>query len=127
MPKGRGNQREEELEAFADKLKEICEHVGFKISARGWAYQLEGFRLINKNQLDLAESIINECRNKGYLPIDFVPEDDPRMFRGVEIVMDYSPCVFMRRYLDSSLRCHSPHASPTSLPFLHNQAHTQRT
>lgn len=74
----------EELEIFAEKIKEISEQIGFKVSSRGWAYLLETARMINKDQFDRVTNLINKCRTEGYLPIDFVSEDSARMFAGVE-------------------------------------------
>lgn len=54
------------------------------MSSRGWAYILEGKRAINKNQFDKVEDAINRCRKAGYLPVDFVREEDARMFSGIE-------------------------------------------
>lgn len=101
----RRSNRREGLRAFADRLREISTQVGFKISSRGWCYQLEGFRLINKNQFDLVENVINECRERGYLPIDFTAEEEGRKFSGVEIPESVSPVEYMKQYLDATLRC----------------------
>lgn len=106
LPK-RGRNREGSLIEFAVKLHEIGRQIGFKISPRGWAYQLEGFRLVNKDQFDRVENAINECREKGYLPIDFVAEEEGRKFSGVEIPNDETPIQHMRRFLDAALRCES--------------------
>ena len=103
----RGRNREEEMIRFAVKLKEIGRGIGFKISPRGWCYQLEGFRLINKDQFDRVENAINECREKGYLPIDFVAEEEGRKFSGVETPEDESPIQYMRKFLNAALRCES--------------------
>ncbi len=98
------NNREQELPAFAEKLKEISRQIGFKISARGWCYQIEGFGLINKNQFDLVEGLINDCRESGLLPIDFTAEEEGRKFSGVEVPNDdETPVEFMQRYLDAAL------------------------
>lgn len=80
----RGSNYKRELKEFADTLKQFSDEVGFKISARGWAYHLETVRLINKDQFDLVESLINQCRKNGMLPVDFVAEEDARKFSGVE-------------------------------------------
>ncbi|MBA7505091.1 hypothetical protein ES706_03754 [subsurface metagenome] len=101
---GRRNRREG-LRNFADKLKEISEQVGFKISARGWAYQLEGFNLINKAQFDLVENLVNECRAKGYLSINFTAEEEARRFSGVETPELKSPIEYMKGYLGATLEC----------------------
>ena len=73
-----------DLEEFANFLKEISRKIGFKVSARGWAYTLETERLINKDQFDKVNDIVNKCRKLGYLPIDFVAEESSRAFNGVE-------------------------------------------
>lgn len=50
---GRTN-RKEGLREFAAELERISDTIGFKISARGWCYQLEGFGLITKAEFDLS-------------------------------------------------------------------------
>ncbi len=55
---------DERLHEFAEKIKELSEQIGFKVSARGWCYQLETERLINKDEFDKVESWINKCRKK---------------------------------------------------------------
>ena len=93
------------LRTFADKLKELDEQIGFKVSARGWCYQMEQFRLINKDQFDRIETIINNCRKKGYLPIDFTAEEEGRKFSGVEIPDTGSPVILIQRYLEAAKTC----------------------
>lgn len=94
------------LRIFADQLIELSDQIGFKVSARGWCYQLEGARLINKDQFDRVESVINKCREKGILPIDFVAEEEGRQFSGIESPEEDSPLEFMKSYLESPLNCH---------------------
>ena len=53
---------EEKLEEFASKIQKLSEQIGFKVSARGWCYQLESERLINKDEFEKVESWINKCR-----------------------------------------------------------------
>ena len=105
LPSGRGIKREESLTAFAQALEELGSQAGFKISARGWAYQLEVERLINKSQFDLVEKIVNECRKEGYLPIDFTAEEEGRKFSGVETPAVETPVEYMRQFLDGAMRC----------------------
>lgn len=76
--------KREELEDFAKKLMDISDDIGFKVSSRGWCYILEGYRLINKDEFDKVDSLINNCRRYGYLPIDFVAEESSRQFHGIE-------------------------------------------
>lgn len=92
------------MREFANQLKEIDKQIGFKISARGWCYTLEGYNLITKAQFDVVESLINDgCRRSGVLPIDFVAEEEARKFSGVEEPNNESPPMYMRRYLDAAL------------------------
>lgn len=65
---------------FAEMVEGVSRQIGFKISSRGWCYQLEGFGMITKAQFDKVETWINECRKKGYLDIDFVAEEEGRQF-----------------------------------------------
>jgi len=72
LPNGRGKNRLVQMADFASRLTQLHDQIGMKISSRGWCYQLEGFGLITKAEFDKIEKIINECRKKGYLPVDFV-------------------------------------------------------
>ena len=83
IPTGKG--RKIKLKQFAKTLIKIQEKVNFKISSRGWCYQLEGYGLIDKSQFDFIQRVINECRKKGYLPIGFTAEDKSRSFECVDI------------------------------------------
>lgn len=73
-----------DLNEFSDFLKEISETIGFRVSSRGWAYILEQKRFINKDEFDRVTNLINKCRKKGLLPIDFTAEESARDFSGVE-------------------------------------------
>lgn len=95
---GRTN-RKEGLREFAAELERIGDTIGFKISARGWCYQLEGFGLITKAEFDRVENLVNTCRKGGYLPIDFTAEEEARQFSGVEKPEQASPLDFMKRLL----------------------------
>lgn len=79
----RGANRQYELELFAQQLMKIDEETGFKVSSRGWCYQLEGYGVITKGQFNRVNNLINECRKDGLLPIDFVAEESARKFTGV--------------------------------------------
>ena len=74
-----------DLIEFSDYLTTLSLDIGFKVSARGWAYLLETQRFINKDEFDKINNLINKCRKLGYLPIDFVAEEDARKLNGVEI------------------------------------------
>lgn len=94
------------LKKFAEQLQEISRQIGFKVSARGWCYQLESARLINKDQFDKVEAVINKCRKKGILPIDFVAEEEGRKFSGVEEESYHSPLEFLKKYISYPMICH---------------------
>lgn len=91
---------------FAEQLIQLSEQIGFKVSSRGWCYQLESARLINKDQFDRVENIINKCRKRGILPIDFVAEEEGRQFSGVETKTIGRPIDYLRDYIEAPLDCH---------------------
>lgn len=97
---------DDNLTRFAEQLIELSDQIGFKVSARGWCYQLESARLINKDQFDRVESVINKCRKKGILPIDFVAEEEGRQFSGVESKQEQSPLEWLKGYIEAPLDCH---------------------
>lgn len=98
-------ERELAYETFVTQLKLLGKQIGFKVSARGWCYQMESFGLIDKSQFNRVENIINKCRRNGHLPINFTAEEDARKFSGVEEETDVSPLEYMERYLSGSIRC----------------------
>ena len=100
LPKGK-----EGLEDFARALEELSDQIGFRLSSRGWCYQLEGFGLIDKAQFDKVERVINRCRGNGLLPVDFTAEEEGRQFSGVEDPEEETPPQFMRGYLEAALDC----------------------
>lgn len=105
LPHGKGRNHIRGLVTFARQLIEIQNKIGFKISSRGWAYQLESYRFINKDQFDRIEGLINECRRYGVLPIDFVAEEEGRKFSGVEVPMTCSHNEWLQSWIASTLNC----------------------
>lgn len=85
--------KDDDLRDFAEMLKSLQMKIDFRVSSRGWAYLLETERLINKDEFDKVTNVINNCRRKGILPIDFVAEESSRAFQGVEIPSDESVVV----------------------------------
>jgi hypothetical protein len=69
---------EEKVVAFCAALKEVRSRLDFDVGSRGWAYILEGDRLIDKGELDAAQRLINDCRKIGDLPLDICSEDGKR-------------------------------------------------
>ena len=106
LPTATGGQKYyDQLYDFATGLEILSDDIGFRMSARGWAYTLEGLRLINKDQFDRVETLINSCREKGYLPIDFTAEEEGRKFSGVETPSTDSIPGFMARYVNAVSEC----------------------
>lgn len=79
---------DKELRKFASIVESISDTIGMKVSSRGWCYILEGRRLINKNQFEKVATLINDCRKKGFLPVDFCAEESARAFEGVVVPHD---------------------------------------
>jgi hypothetical protein len=103
MEKGKTRaEYEAELYTFAENMKAFRSRAGFKISSRSWCYQLEGMRLINKDQFSRVENLINKCRENGLLPIDFVPDEDARKFSGVEVADSETAAEYIVGYLDAA-------------------------
>ncbi|MFO8020651.1 MAG: hypothetical protein R6U96_18655 [Promethearchaeia archaeon] len=98
---------EQQLQNFADALMELDSQMSDKVSSRGWCYLLEGMGLISKDQFDYAQKIINRCRKRGYLPVDFVELDEARDYINVEPLAEgkSDPKVIIRRNLDWVLEC----------------------
>lgn len=93
---------DEDLREFADALRA---YPAPKISARGWGYQLETDLLVTKGQLDRVENLVGVCIKKGFLPVDFVLQEDARKFSGVELPERRTPVEYMKSYLEAVLDC----------------------
>ena len=87
------------LRQLAKMLLELQPKIGFKVSSRGWCYQLEGFGMITKGEFDRIQRAINICRKRGYIPIDFVLVDETRVFDGVETPEEKSPSEMLKSYI----------------------------
>src|SRR5262245_18352748 len=77
--------------AYQDKVAEFCRillevqsRLDFSVGSRAWAYGLQGERLIDKDDLDAAQLLINNCRKSGDLPLDICAEDDKRAAENLE-------------------------------------------
>lgn len=97
--------RQDGLMNFSQQIADLGNSIGFKISARGWCYQLEGFGLITKAEFDRVENVINTCRREGYLAVDFTAEEEGRHFSGIEIPETMTPVEYLGSVLRTSLYC----------------------
>ena len=77
-----------EVAGFIDVLIRLSETIGFKMSARGWCYAIEGKKLITKGEFDACEKLINSCRKNGLLPNGFIAGDKSRNFSCIERFID---------------------------------------
>lgn len=76
----RGRYLDHHLIEFANELKSLSRQIGFKVSARGWAYIMEQQRMINKDQFDKVNTLINTCRKKG------LAEKETKLFKVFRIL-----------------------------------------
>jgi hypothetical protein len=88
------------VEEFASTIKEIASTLDFKPSSRGWCYLLEGMGYLTKADLDAGQTLINDCRKNGLLPLDITCEDAKRQFENLEDITDDSPEQFAQAYVD---------------------------
>ena|SRR5438094_6176625 len=51
--------------AFCATILKVQSRLDFAVGSRGWAYILEGDRLINKGEINAAQNLINICRKNG--------------------------------------------------------------
>jgi hypothetical protein len=75
---------QEKVADFCAVLLEVKSRLDFEVGSRGWAYVLEGDRLIDKDEIDAAQNLINDCRKSGDLPLDFCSEDGKRAAENLE-------------------------------------------
>lgn len=72
-----------DLKRFAATILKISSRLDFKVSSRGWCYLLEDSGL-RKGDFNYAQTLINDCRKTGVLPLDICCEDDGRQAAHVE-------------------------------------------
>jgi hypothetical protein len=93
------------LHEVADFLKELDRRIGFKVSSRGWAYLMEDYGL-KKSQFDRMETLINKCRKRGFLPVDFTAEESARAFHEVHTPSTgETHADFLARWLEYGYKC----------------------
>lgn len=99
-----------ELKAFAQMILDIRQGMSFAPSIRGWCYILEEHGLL-KGEFDRAQTIINDCRKSGLLPLEISAEDANRKTDGIQQLDDASPEAFAHTiygYLDYFIKSYTP-------------------
>jgi len=76
---------ERDLMSFCNEIIQINSTLDFNVSSRGWCYVLEDHGLL-KSRFDNAQTLINDCRKSGRLPLDICKEDEARTFSNVEAI-----------------------------------------
>jgi hypothetical protein len=93
------------IHEFVELILKIDAQIGFKVSSRGWGYLMEQHGIIDKSQFDKVENLINRCRKRGWLPVDFVAEDEARQFSGIERADGEDLQEYFNRYLRYLQKC----------------------
>jgi len=88
-----------EVNEFANGLMQIASRLDFRPSSRGWCYILEEVAGVRKDRFDYCQTLINDCRKLGILPLDITSEDAKRQFGNLEQIDDDSPEDFARNQL----------------------------
>lgn len=71
---------------FYAAILEMKSRLDFAVSARGWCYLMEQAGAITKAEFDRVESLINEARKAGDLPLNICAVDETRRFDCMESV-----------------------------------------
>jgi hypothetical protein len=77
-------QYDAQLEVFYDAILEIKSRLDFEVSARGWCYLMEQAGAITKANFSQVETLINDARKSGALPINICAVDETRSFDCLE-------------------------------------------
>jgi hypothetical protein len=108
LPKrSRGYQGPAAIERYQDQLADWCRLIleinstlDFKVSSRGWCYILEQKAGLLKGDFDDAQTLINDCRKNGSLPLDICAEDNGRAIEGLQRIDNASIDDEAKRALD---------------------------
>jgi hypothetical protein len=79
------------LKAFCAGIMKLRSGLDFPVGSRGWGYVCESHNLITKDDIDLVERLINDCRKSGDLPLDICSVDEERAFDHVQDIDDTTP------------------------------------
>lgn len=79
------------LDQFYKAILKIKSRLDFEVSARGWCYLMEQQGLITKAEFDRVETLINDARKTGVLPLNICAVDETRSFDGLEYLDTRNP------------------------------------
>lgn len=111
---------ENDLRRFAEYIKQEAARLDFRPSSRGWAYMLEGARLIDKAEIDTAQDTVNELRRRGWLPLNICAEDSKRAWHEVEQIDCDDPedeIALMFEALEGWVNGYAPHSFWDNQPY----------
>lgn len=94
-----------DLHVFVEFINRTAEAIGFKVSSRGWGYILEQKGIITKDQFDKVEALINRCRKRGLLPVDFVAEESSRAFHEIHHPTEATMHDHIESWLNAAYNC----------------------
>lgn len=94
-----------DLHVFVEFINRTADAIGFKVSSRGWGYILEQKGIITKDQFDKVEALINRCRKRGLLPVDFVAEESSRAFHEIHEPTHASMEAHIESWLNAAYNC----------------------
>jgi hypothetical protein len=75
---------QDKVAAFCTTILEVQSRLDFAVGSRGWAYVLEDEHFIDKDEIDAAQNLINDCRKNGDLPLNICSEDGKRAAENLE-------------------------------------------
>lgn len=81
-------QYDDDVLVFCGFIRTIASRLDFTVGSRGWCYLLEQAGAIDKTQFDAAQTLINDCRKDGRLPLDICADDSARAFQHIERLDD---------------------------------------
>ncbi len=93
------------IHKFVQFMEALDKQIGFKVSSRGWAYIMEQKGFVTKGQFDKVENLINRCRKKGHLPVDFTAEEAARDFKEVHKPTTESAKDYVKAYVEMLDEC----------------------
>ena len=83
------------LDRFYSAILDIQSRLDFRVSARGWCYLMENSGAITKAEFDRVETLINDARKSGALPLNICAVDESRSFDCLEYLDATDPAEYL--------------------------------